>query len=151
MISSQVMTNKITAIFGIAVMTAILLGGLAFSQSAFANGNNGQQKVTICHLGDEGPETITVAAPAVPAHLAHGDTLGSCEPPILGDLILTCLCGLPENEEGTDLPEPFCVADARDPETVQELFTFCRDFCGLGSDSPIGFGWNQDDPACNVD
>jgi len=79
------MTSKITAIFGIAVMTAILLGGLAFSQSAFAGdrGGGGQQKVTICHLGDEGPETITVAAPAVSAHLRHGDTLGPCveEPP----------------------------------------------------------------------
>ncbi len=76
------MTQKLTAIFGIAVLAAILLGGLTFSQSAFAGqgGGGGQAKVTICHEGDEGPETITVAAPAVPAPLAHGDTLGPCEP-----------------------------------------------------------------------
>jgi len=62
-------------------MAAVLLGGLAFSQSAFAgasSGGPGQAKVTICHQGDEGPETITVGAPAVPAHLAHGDILGEC-------------------------------------------------------------------------
>src|SRR5438093_1347789 len=31
-------------------------------------------KVTICHQGN----TLTVAEPAVQAHLAHGDTLGPC-------------------------------------------------------------------------
>jgi len=40
----------------------------------------GQQKVTLCHVDQETGEkiTITVGAPAVPAHLAHGDTLGPC-------------------------------------------------------------------------
>ena len=33
-----------------------------------------QERVTICH----NDHTITVAAPAVPAHLAHGDTIGAC-------------------------------------------------------------------------
>ena len=85
------MTQKTTAIFGIAVMAAILLGGLAFSQSAFAGVSTGggpgggQVKVTLCHVDQETGEeiTITVGAPAVPAHLAHGDTLGPCdeEPP----------------------------------------------------------------------
>ncbi len=80
------MTQKTTAIFGIAVMAAILLGGLAFSQSALAGGQGGgQQKVTLCHVDQETGEeiTITVGAPAVPAHIAHGDTLGACveEPP----------------------------------------------------------------------
>ena len=39
----------------------------------------GQDKVTICHKG----QTIQVAAPAVKAHLKHGDSLGACdeEPP----------------------------------------------------------------------
>ena len=39
----------------------------------------GQDKVTICHKG----KTIQVAAPAVKAHLKHGDSLGACdeEPP----------------------------------------------------------------------
>jgi len=76
------MTQKITAIFGIAVLAAILLGGLTFSQSALAgqSGGGGQQKVTLCHVDQETGEeiTITVGAPAVPAHLAHGDLLGPC-------------------------------------------------------------------------
>ena len=39
------------------------------------NGNgNGQEKVTICHKG----KTITVAEPALQAHLDHGDTEGPC-------------------------------------------------------------------------
>jgi hypothetical protein len=41
----------------------------------------GAAKVTICHIPPGNPNnahTITVGAPAVPAHLAHGDTLGSC-------------------------------------------------------------------------
>lgn len=33
------------------------------------------KKVTLCH---KGKNTITVGAAAVPAHLAHGDTLGEC-------------------------------------------------------------------------
>ncbi len=38
---------------------------------------DGQEKVNVCHKG----QPITIAAAAVPAHLAnHGDTLGDCEP-----------------------------------------------------------------------
>jgi hypothetical protein len=33
-----------------------------------------QTRVTICHKG----QTITVAEPAVAAHLRHGDTVGAC-------------------------------------------------------------------------
>ncbi len=36
----------------------------------------GQPKVTICHKG----ETLSVAQPAVQAHLGHGDSLGPCGP-----------------------------------------------------------------------
>jgi hypothetical protein len=37
----------------------------------------GQEKVTLCHNG----HPITVAAPAVPAHLEHGDLVGVCSCP----------------------------------------------------------------------
>jgi hypothetical protein len=40
------------------------------------NGSGGgQPKVTLCH---KGKNTITVGAPAVPAHQRHGDTRGAC-------------------------------------------------------------------------
>ena len=40
----------------------------------------GVEMVTLCHKPDGvNPRTITVASPAVPAHLGHGDTLGPCE------------------------------------------------------------------------
>lgn len=41
----------------------------------------GQDKVTICHVPPGNPSnahTIRVGAPAVAAHLAHGDSLGAC-------------------------------------------------------------------------
>ena len=39
-----------------------------------AGGNNGKN-IVVCHKGQD----IAVAAPAVPAHLGHGDMLGSCD------------------------------------------------------------------------
>ncbi len=42
-----------------------------------ASGDGG--KVLICHKpGKKGGHTLSIAAPAVPAHLAHGDKLGPC-------------------------------------------------------------------------
>ena len=35
----------------------------------------GQEKVTLCH---KGKNTLTVGAPAQPAHLRHGDSPGAC-------------------------------------------------------------------------
>jgi hypothetical protein len=46
-----------------------------------ANGNDARNKVTICHCPPGNPNnchTISVGAPAVPAHLGHGDSLGAC-------------------------------------------------------------------------
>jgi hypothetical protein len=61
-----------------------------------AEGGGGQPKVTLCH---KGKNTITVGAPAVEAHLAHGDNLDACDdsgapvppPPTPGD------CDLADN------------------------------------------------------
>ncbi|MGH7566046.1 MAG: hypothetical protein ACREK2_04370 [Gemmatimonadota bacterium] len=42
----------------------------------------GQAKVLVCHVppgNPENPVTIEVGEPAVPAHLAHGDTEGACD------------------------------------------------------------------------
>jgi hypothetical protein len=35
-------------------------------------------KVLVCHHGDGAPHTISIAAPALRAHQAHGDTIGEC-------------------------------------------------------------------------
>lgn len=41
--------------------------------------NGGGEKVLVCHKPDKkGGNTISIASPAVPAHLAHGDKLGAC-------------------------------------------------------------------------
>lgn len=50
-----------------------LLAGVAVPVLAAHNGS-GNEKVTVCHNG----HSITIGAPAVPAHLRHGDSLGPC-------------------------------------------------------------------------
>lgn len=41
--------------------------------------SEGGEKVLVCHKPDKkGGHTLSIAAPAVPAHLGHGDTLGAC-------------------------------------------------------------------------
>ena len=54
-----------------AVATALLVGTIAARN----------EQVTICHIPPGNPSnahTITVSESAVPAHQAHGDTLGPC-------------------------------------------------------------------------
>ena len=79
----------------------VALGGLAYAKPGKGKGNKhenaaaaaqyeygpgedqygpsgkqyGKTKVTLCH---KGKKTITVGAPAVKAHLKHGDRLGPC-------------------------------------------------------------------------
>jgi hypothetical protein len=58
------------------LIPALVVGlalGAAVPVLAVHNGG-GNNKVTLCHNG----HTITVGAPAVPAHLRQGDTLGPC-------------------------------------------------------------------------
>ena len=43
-----------------------------------ANDQYGKEKVTICHRTGSGSVTITISRSALPAHLAHGDTIGAC-------------------------------------------------------------------------
>ncbi len=54
----------------------------AFASTAESNSiaDPGHVKVTICHrTGNGGSHEITVDSHAVPAHLAHGDAIGSCD------------------------------------------------------------------------
>lgn len=53
-----------------------MLGALlVVSTAGWAVSEAAQDKVTICHKNNN---TLTVASPAVPAHLNHGDALGAC-------------------------------------------------------------------------
>ncbi|HUU47376.1 MAG TPA: DUF4215 domain-containing protein [Nitrosopumilaceae archaeon] len=77
------MNRGILTIFSVAVFFAILFGSAVLSPQAFAGVDpptpNNAGKVTICHNGDDGPETITVSANAVDKHLnKHGDHVGAC-------------------------------------------------------------------------
>jgi hypothetical protein len=69
------------------LFAALLLAtaALMFSPALSLGDPPHHQKVTICHVPPGNPSnahTIKVDASAVPAHLAHGDSLGECpEPP----------------------------------------------------------------------
>ena len=87
--------------FGVPLAATALLVAGGFAAAAIASGGGitgvtttdgtvatptstgPQSKVTICHRTGSKKHpfhTITVAAPSVPAHLAHGDVLGPCTP-----------------------------------------------------------------------
>ncbi|MCI1189131.1 hypothetical protein MON38_17035 [Hymenobacter sp. DH14] len=59
-----------------------LAGRQQSSVAVAASANVSHDAVLICHKGRE----ITVDAHAVPAHLAHGDKLGSCTSTPPGDI-----------------------------------------------------------------
>jgi hypothetical protein len=53
-----------------------IAGGLAKpAKGQYGGQYNNASKVTVCH---KGKVTIRIAAPAVPAHKAHGDAVGAC-------------------------------------------------------------------------
>lgn len=72
-------THRVAAALAVAVGTVMAfaaLGGVGLAQTAGGpGGSQYDKKVKMCH---KGKKTITVSRHAVPAHLRHGDTLGSC-------------------------------------------------------------------------
>jgi hypothetical protein len=69
---------------GIVLTAALATPWLSTIPAAYAtlDGGNDNEKVTICHIPPGNPDnahTISVSENAVPAHLAHGDTIGECE------------------------------------------------------------------------
>jgi hypothetical protein len=62
-----------------AVKHAIAPSSPKVVRNSAAHSQYGQPKVTICHRTGSGKRvTITIAEPALPAHLRHGDTIGPC-------------------------------------------------------------------------
>ena len=59
-----------TAGFTLGAALVVIAAGWASLDVSASN-----EKVTICH---KNKNTLTVASPAVPAHLSHGDTVGAC-------------------------------------------------------------------------
>ena len=61
------------------IITAFAFAVPVSASPLFANtasaGYGGQDKVEVCH---KNKKTLTIAAPAVNAHLGHGDVLGAC-------------------------------------------------------------------------
>jgi hypothetical protein len=67
-----------------------------------------QGKVEVCHVPPGNPareHTIVVGTPAVAAHLAHGDRVGSCEAPAEGGDEGSPDAGVPDSGSA-DLPPP---------------------------------------------
>jgi hypothetical protein len=80
------------------IIMSLLAGGMLLLGSAAMAG---QPKVLICHAPPGNPsnaQTISVAAPAVPAHLAHGDiactcaAIDGCTNPRVLDANCNCTC-----------------------------------------------------------
>jgi hypothetical protein len=61
----------------VCLVTAVAaLGGVGAAQSATSSADKAYgKKVTICH---KGKNTISISKKALPAHLRHGDTVGTC-------------------------------------------------------------------------
>ena len=66
--------TRSAAVAGFGAAVALLAAGAASGVTVAASTGKPSDKVAICHKG----HTITVDDHALPAHLAHGDTIGPC-------------------------------------------------------------------------
>ena len=76
------------------LVAVISMGLLALTPST--NAEDGP-KITICHIPLGNPDNaheITISINALPAHLAHGDSVGACEPECTLETDPDCFCEL---------------------------------------------------------
>lgn len=95
------------------------------------------QKVAVCHFPENGDaeHTIIIGAPAVDAHLAHGDTLGEC-----GVTVGICPCSEPRIWTYNTFGGLYCAAPVSGGRL--SVCTFdgqptCTAFAGDGSTLPL--------------
>src|SRR5262245_46618075 len=97
----------LSALLAGALVAGVLLAltGVAGARTADKPGKGkGRTKVTLCHKG----HTIRVGAPAVSAHLRHGDTLGACAAaPARGTATLTVIKPVVNGNGGTKSASDF--------------------------------------------
>jgi len=108
----MILLNRNISILSVMVMMTIAV--MATVTVAFATpneGSNGQAKVEICHKG----QIITVAEPAVAAHVRHGDDPALCE-----------------NPDGTT---PVLTTQATTPVTLGDLISDTATLAGATSDA----------------
>jgi Domain of unknown function (DUF5666) len=60
------------------VITQIIIIVLNPSDESGNESSGNNEKVLVCHKPKKNPHTLSLPPSAVPAHLAHGDTLGAC-------------------------------------------------------------------------
>ncbi len=89
-------------------LAALLVGSLGATAGTKPNPGKGHPKVTLCH---KGRVTIRVGAPAVKAHLRHGDTLGPCtgQAPAPGTARLTVFKHVVNSSGGTKSAADFTI------------------------------------------
>jgi hypothetical protein len=95
--------RRLFAVVAASALLLLALGGIAGAKPP----GKGQEKVTLCH---KGKVTITVGAPAVKAHLRHGDRLGPCSglpAPTPGTARLTVVKQVVNSNGGTKTPANF--------------------------------------------
>ena len=115
--------SRIVMVGSLTVLVGSVGLGIAYGDTA--------PKVAICHLPPGNPtnvQLITVGAPAVPAHLAHGDLLADCAGTCGGTAQVDCagVC----NGSGTQCGDQCC----SDGETCEdnECVNVCQNFTGTG-------------------
>lgn len=64
------------------LLAALLVSAVSVSSVSVDSASAGQEKVTVCHKpGTPAEATLEIAAPALNAHLGHGDHEGECQGP----------------------------------------------------------------------
>jgi hypothetical protein len=109
------MTKKFLMIaFPAVLATMMLLGsvtGASLNQEVFA-AKGGNEKVDICHNTNSAKNplvTINVSVNAIPAHLSHGDFVGTCEDG-------------PDCEHESNAENPACVTEPEPCEDCQNAY-----------------------------